>query len=312
MPDIAQASPPGPPRCWVCQMPLSPLEARAGFLCQRAHCQTRYALLQRQRRICVVCGRSLTVAEWPNQSCATPACQRAAITPVARRVQARNEAHSAALIAQEIALAAQLRQRVMRTFTPEDAAHFQQVIIPACTARLTPLPQRRWRAFRDHLNRLISAAHALPRLRMPEPEFTATTPTPPDRLQTVLAQACACCRGRCCTGGGNQAYLDVATVQRYRTLHPEQRPRHILAAYLDRIGPRSYQDSCIYHQARGCGLTRDMRADLCNRHFCTALQHFQTQQPPGAPVRGLFIAADDGALHRAVRIDAGQVTPIPL
>ena len=31
----------------------------------------------------------------------------------------------------------------------------------------------------------------------------------------------------------------------------------VMAAYLDRIGPRSYQDSCIYHQARGCGLTRD-------------------------------------------------------
>lgn len=41
------------------------------------------------------------------------------------------------------------------------------------------------------------------------------------------------------------------------------------------IGPRTYRGSCIYHGPKGCSLTRELRADLCNNFHCEAMSRFR-------------------------------------
>ena len=74
------------------------------------------------------------------------------------------------------------------------------------------------------------------------------------------------------------------------------------AAYLDRVGSRTYRGSCLYHQADGCALPREMRSDLCNRFFCKALLEFQRDLPVSGSVRGFFVTADYGELHTATLV----------
>jgi hypothetical protein len=123
--------------------------------------------------------------------------------------------------------------------------------------------------------------------------------------------ACSCCKGRCCEGGADHAYLKVETIRRYRAEHPDQRPRDVLAAYLDRVGHRSYEGSCIFHQGDGCALPRTMRADLCNRHYCKALLEFQRDLPNEGPIRAFFVAAHFGVVQTAALVHDKQMLTVP-
>ena len=294
------------PTCLICQAPLSFWQAQNSRLCGSGECDWRYALLRRQHEVCVVCGRPLSAQELPAQVCAAPACQRAAVAERGRVVYERNQARYAALIQQEIEQAARLRDRVMETFGLREPDSFRLTVIPAATNQLVNLPERRRRALRDHVNALIDQAAG-----WPAPPPMAEEPAPPptereSRLQIVLGQACACCRGFCCEGGGDHAYLTVETIRRYQAAYPDQRPRDILAAYLERVGQRTVEGSCIYHQADGCALPRALRANLCNRHFCKALVEFQRDLSATGPIRGFFVAANYGVVHAAALVHDAQ------
>ena len=255
----------------------------------------------------MICGRPLSPPELPTQVCAAPACQRAAVAERGRMVYERNQARYAALIQREIEQAVRLRDRVMTAFGFREPDSFRLAVIPAATARLVNLPERRRRALRDHLNALLDQTAGLPAPPLPAEE-PASPPTPREsQLQTVLGQACACCKGFCCEGGGDHAYLTVETLRRYQAANPDQRPRDILAAYLERAGPQTIEGSCIYHQADGCALPRTLRADLCNRHFCKALVEFQRDLPATGPIRGFFVAAHYGVIHAATLVHDDQV-----
>ena len=293
--------------CLICQAPLSFWQAQNSGLCGRPECEWRYALLRQQHEVCVVCGRPLSARELSIQTCSAPACQRAAVAERGRMVYERNQARYAALIQQEIEQAARLRDRVMTAFGFREPDSFRLTVIPAATTRLVKPTERRRRALRDHLNALLdqTAGWPAPPLTAEEP---ATTPTPREsRLQAVLGQACACCRGFCCEGGGDHAYLKVENLHRYQAAHPDQRPRDVLTTYLERVGQRTVEGSCIYHQADGCALPRTLRADLCNRHFCKALVEFQRDLPATGPIRGFFVAAHYGAIHAAMLVHDDQV-----
>ena len=293
--------------CLICQAPLSFWQAQNSRLCSRGECEWRYALLQKRREVCVVCGRPLSTPELPTQVCAAPACQRAAVVDRGRMVYERNEARYAALIQQEIEQATRLRDQVMAAFGFLEPDSFRLAVIPAATARLVKPPERRRRALRDHLRAVISQTAELIASPLPAEE-----PAPPrtdreSRLQAVLSQACACCQGFCCEGGGDYAYLTVETIRRYQAANPDQRPRDILAAYLERVGPRTVEGSCIYHQANGCALPRALRAGLCNRHFCKALVEFQRDLPAAGPIRSFFVAAHYGVIQAAALVHDGRV-----
>lgn len=295
--------------CLICNAPLVFQKARRDRLCGRRECAWQYASLRRQQKLCKVCGRPLGLAELPTRLCAALDCQRVGLAEFSRHITERNQARTKALIEQEIAQATALRERVMSEFGFAKPEAFPLVVIPAFTAKLVNLPQRRRRNFRDHLTSLIaqSAAPAKSPAARDQAHQAQPVAAPAPGVRAVLGMACACCKGRCCESGADHAYLDVATIRRYRAAHPEQRPRDVLAAYLDRLGSRTYEGSCIFHQGDGCALSRDMRSDLCNRHYCKALTHFQ-QRPPAAETAGAFFAAADlGSVRAAALAQENQM-----
>ena len=266
-------------------------------------------MIERQQKLCKVCGRPLALSELPNRLCASLDCQRIALAECARQVAERKQIRAKALIEAEIAQATELHARVMSGFGFAKPEAFPLVVIPAFTAKLVDLPQRRRRNFRDHLTALIaqSSVAVKGRTAAKQPETTATVPEPSPPVRAALGMACSCCKGRCCEGGAEHAYLDVDTLRRYRAAHPEQRPREVLAVYLDRLGPRSYEGSCIFHQADGCALSRELRSNLCNRHYCKALSNFQQRAPATGPVGAFFAAADRGSVRAAALVRDRQM-----
>ncbi len=296
--------------CWICRAPLSFFQARKSRLCGRGECDWRYARLQKQHEICLACGRPLSARELPAQVCANPDCQRAAVVDRGRRLYEQNQARDAAFIQQEIEQAEQLHDRVMDAFGFREPDTFPLVVIPASTAKIVNLPEQRRRAFRNHLESLISQADVLPEA-LPAAEESAPPPPPTAReseIQAVLNKACTCCKGSCCGRGGDDAYLSVETLRRYRAANPDQRPSEVLAAYLERVSDRTVEGSCIYHQADGCALPRAMRADICNQHFCKALLKFQQNLPATGAIRAFFVAASDGAVRTAALVDETQMS----
>ena len=214
---------------------------------------------------------------------------------------------------QEIEQASRLRDRVMNTFALREPESFPLVVIPAFTAKLVNLPERRRRAFRDHLTNLITQAVLPPETPSSDREgVIASIPDAAPNAQAAMGMACSCCKGLCCESGADHAYLNVETIRRYRADHPEQRPRDMLAAYLDRVGHRTYEGSCIFHQSDGCALSRDMRADLCNRHYCKALKEFQRDLPASdGPVRAFFVSAHYGVIQAAALVHENQMLTVP-
>ena len=305
MPAPLNAQIPTASNCLICQAPLPFNPARTSPLCAREACRQRYSLLQRQGQVCRVCGRPLSARERPTQTCATAECQRAEVKDYAVQVYERNQARHTALLRQEIECAARLRDRVLTTFGIREPDSFPLVVIPAVTAGLVRLPEPRRQAFREHLMVLVEQVFDPSEALAEPPERAPALSLPPGqepRVRAVLEQTCARCQGFCCQGGGDHAYLSVETLRAYRATHPKQDSSAVTAAYLDRVGSQTYQGSCIYHQADGCALSREMRPDLCNRFFCKALLEFQRDLPVSGPVRGFFVTADYGELHTATLV----------
>lgn len=299
------------PICLICNAPLPVNRVRKDRLCGRMECGWEYAQLQRQRKLCKVCGCPLTARELATRICGALECQRTALADFSRRLAERNRIRSRALIEREAEQATQLRDRVMSQFGFSKPEDFPLVVIPAFTAELVSLPTQRRRTFREHLMALIEQSAPPPEPPVPKQGKAApVVPDPTPEAQAVSGMACSCCKGRCCEGGGDHAYLKVETIRRYRAEHPDQRPRDVLAAYLGRVGRRSYQGSCIFHQRDGCALSRDMRADLCNQHYCKALLGFRQTLPQTGAIGAFFVAADYGELQAAALVRGNRLLAI--
>lgn len=294
-----------PQACWLCHAPLASQPTPQDRLCGRPECAWRYSVLRQQQRLCKVCQRPLTDQELPAKLCAAPECQHAAIADTARQDRERNEARREVLLGR----ATQWFEQVVNNFGIADRNSFPVALVPACTVDITPLPPKRRREFRDYLKGLIAQVVAFPSPgdtaleKDQEPIKDSRHP----RILKALGQGCACCKGSCCQGGGfSHAYLTVEKLRRHMALHPEQSPRQVLAAYLSHVGERTYAGSCVYHQADGCSLPRDLRADLCNLFFCGALLEFEQKLSVTGPVRAFLVSADH-AIQRAALVHQDQM-----
>ena len=59
----------------------------------------------------------------------------------------------------------------------------------------------------------------------------------------------------------------------------------VIEMYVARFPDVGYQDSCIFHGAKGCTLDRSMRSDVCNSYFCNVLHSFfSSVEAPGPTV----------------------------
>lgn len=141
--------------------------------------------------------------------------------------------------------------------------------VPSGPARARKLTQQRRDAYRAHLAKVIDEALSGPASE-PPPELAVAPPTSPS---TLPGRLCAFCGGGCCTRGGDRAYLTAATLRRVIAAQPDlaEQPGALIAAYMDRLPAKSQTGSCINHGPQGCGLSREMRSDICNNYACEPL-----------------------------------------
>jgi hypothetical protein len=104
-------------------------------------------------------------------------------------------------------------------------------------------------------------------------------------------------RGR--NGRESLAYLDAATLLRYRYHHPDSTIGSITTDYVSRIATERYAESCMYHGPQGCVLPRSMRASDCNRYLCDGLVLI-AQRLCEEPEVALYVAATEGLQVEAV------------
>jgi len=157
--------------------------------------------------------------------------------------------------------------------------------VPHNPRKLTNLPERRQRAFRDKLNTLISSV-----MESPNAVYTGQVqPDPPHEAAKLLGGACALCKGACCLIGGDHAFLRELTIVRVMQAAPSLRPRHILDLYLSHLGKKTYENACVYQGEKGCVLPSELRSNVCSDYYCPPLQQFKREfdgdgKPEGALV----------------------------
>jgi hypothetical protein len=232
-------------------------------------------------------------------TCADPHCRWLHLrrTLVERRRRLEQTAHA-------------LRARALAALGETPSERFPLAFLPANDRRTGNLPARRRRRLRDHLSRLVSAAAEQAASHRHAPPPARSEPAEGADLLAVLAAGCATCRGHCCPLGGDQAFLDVATLRRYLAEHPGARPRDVLEAYLAHVPERTYRGSCVYHTTQGCALPRDMRADLCNQWYCGGLRDLRGQMQQTGARSAFAVSSEFGRVLRAALIGPGGAREI--
>ncbi len=223
---------------------------------------------------CAICRRPTTVhQEVSGGICSRRYCRQQHIIQQAREQRERREKLEFNLATAHI--------EAMRTAHPgsfpEDVT---LVVVPANMHQLTALPDSRKDAIENHIRAMTDKA--LEQMQDPQPVRTdiidpmSTYTVHPDVHDTLLA-GCATCKGQCCNGGGECAFITAATVRNFLKNHSEIEPDNVAAHYLEYLPTDSYEDSCVFHAAGGCTLPREIRSDTCNNFLCGPLRNLQDQ-----------------------------------
>lgn len=183
---------------------------------------------------------------------------------------------------------------------------FVPQIVPAASRPLTDLPEGRREALREHLLEVMSQActpHDDSSSGTPQAETSSGATEEDSEDLWVSTRVCGICKGSCCTTGGDHAYLDVSTIRRYMHEHSGAAAAEVLEAFLARVEPRTYRDSCVYHGKNGCGLPRSMRSETCNAFCCAELREVHSGLSGDGPRRVFFAAAEGDAIMRFAFVD---------
>ena len=144
----------------------------------------------------------------------------------------------------------------------------------------SPSPER-VRRLRKHL---VASLRAMRTMKDPKGSASPLRPEPDGFIGKVARTACSLCRGWCCKGGGDHAYLDERTMTRVRRARSELDARAVLRLYIERVPALGYDGSCVFHGTKGCTLDRSLRSDVCNSYFCSALGNYVKDDSAAAPV----------------------------
>jgi hypothetical protein len=173
------------------------------------------------------------------------------------------------------------------------------VSVPLSDRPLAPVTRARIRNLRMHL---VESLRAMRVMKHPERNVSPVRAEPDGVAGLVARTACGLCRGACCKGGGEHAYLDERTMARVRQVRPELEAGAIIGLYVSCVPRVAYRDSCLFHGAEGCTLDRALRSDICNNYFCSALGRFVTD--PDAPAGVVVIARAEGKMRRSQKLAA--------
>ena len=269
--------------CRICETPLDVHQAARGQLCDRPGCRTQWASRIAMRRD--------------------------------RRHQ-RND-HLAKSLAFRTIENLMLENQIQRR------ANFLVATVPASQKPLRPANRKRQQSYREHFEQLLiawqeqySEMELAEELTEGETEAVeaveAVVEEPVEQpeqepLSALFGQACATCRGNCCTRGGTHAFQTLDTLERWFELHPEATVDDCRDAYFAHLKPNSIEGSCVFHGAGGCELPRDWRADMCNTWICHSLQQLRKNHVLHGKSITIIVATEPGVARRAnvVRSDSG-------
>jgi hypothetical protein len=164
------------------------------------------------------------------------------------------------------------------------------VMVPRNEKQLVPISPERVRRLREHLVRMsfgVKDPGAASQVR-PEPDGFAAE---------VARAACSLCRGWCCKNGGDDAFLDQATIARVHDVALDTEA--VLRLYAERVPAVGYEGSCIFHGKQGCTLDRSLRSDVCNAYFCGGLQAYLTGGEAATPA---VVIAGEGDSMRTSQV----------
>jgi hypothetical protein len=170
-----------------------------------------------------------------------------------------------------------------------EAGGNQSVMVPLNTRELVPQDPERVRRLRKHL---VQSLRAMRTMKRPVESASPLRPEPEGFAGKVAREACTLCKGYCCKGGGDHAYLDERVMARVRRAQPELDARAVLRLYVERVPASSYAGSCVFHGEAGCTLDRSLRSDVCNSYFCTGLGLFLKGSE--AATAAFIVATQDG------------------
>ncbi len=189
------------------------------------------------------------------------------------------------------------------------------IVVPANSRGTEPLPPLARATFLERLSGLLSAAYGVEHDgaagSAPEPPTPALSAHDANVIST-LGNACATCRGECCTAGGTHAFLRGENLTRLRQAHPAESAETMLAEYAAYLPVRHYRDSCVYHTTSGCALPRTLRADLCNRYVCGGLTQLKTALSVSGETTAYIGAADAVQLRRLAVVNSAGARQIAL
>jgi hypothetical protein len=94
---------------------------------------------------------------------------------------------------------------------------------------------------------------------------------------TLLGNACATCRGYCCTWGGNHhAFQDYPSLEHYlSTQVADITEDELVEIYRNYFPTQSYQNACVFQGGQGCTLPSELRSFTCNNYRCSSLNVYR-------------------------------------
>jgi hypothetical protein len=187
---------------------------------------------------------------------------------------------------------------------------FVPVSVPAAERPISLLPQERLSVLGDHLAQLISDLRedGGEAARQRGDDDTSTPAAEGDCMRvSILQQACATCRGYCCLGGEDLAYLDRGMMSSYLDEHPQDDPPEVISRFLSHLPENTCEDSCVYHGEKGCGLPREMRSSICNGFECSELGWLREELRGSPPYRVFLVGMQGRRVVRYAFAQAGDV-----
>ena len=110
----------------------------------------------------------------------------------------------------------------------------QAVTVPLNRKALVPAASDRVRRLRKHI---VESLRGERELKHPARAASPVRPEPEGFAGLVARTACTLCKGWCCKGGEEHAYLDERTMARVRRARPELDARAVLRLYSDHVPP---------------------------------------------------------------------------
>jgi len=183
------------------------------------------------------------------------------------------------------------------------------VLVPSYDGQITALPEGRKQKFLERLTRITEQLfNETGDDRGSYVLYDEAAPTaPPDRLRDqVPIAACTLCRGWCCTGGGEHAFLDRDSLKYRSEQHGYASAEEMVAACRDWLPEATNDGSCVFHTEGGCNLPRQMRSFTCNSFLCAGLDHFENHPPDGEVTEIAIVAQRNGERKRVAAL-GGEV-----